>query len=222
MKIALIPARKGSKRLIDKNKLNFKGHPLIYFSIRYAIVNNFDKIVVSSDDTDIIELAKEMKVDFIKRPDTLSSDITPIIDVLKHLIKLNSINDSSSITLLQPTNPLREKNTFEIAYEKFINEECDSVISISKNSRKIGLVDDYFNPMYIPGNRSQDLNTYYENGQLYIFKPKNIIKNDLFGTNVSYVITDDYFGRVDIDDKYDLELAKIIFNDNEEKFKYLL
>jgi CMP-N-acetylneuraminic acid synthetase len=222
MKIALIPARKGSKRLIDKNKLNFKGHPLIYFSIRYAIVNNFDKIVVSSDDTDIIELAKEMKVDFIKRPDTLSSDVTPIIDVLKHLTKLNSINDSSSITLLQPTNPLREKNTFEIAYEKFIKEECDSVISISKNSRKIGLVDDYFNPMYIPGNRSQDLNTYYENGQLYIFKPKNIIKNDLFGTNVSYVITDDYFGRVDIDDKYDLELAKIIFNDNEEKFKYLL
>lgn len=223
MKVALIPARKNSKRLAKKNKLKLNGEPLIYFSIRYALVNSFDKIVVSSDDKEIIEFAKEMNVDYINRPDILSSDFTPINDVLKHLTNFNGIDNSSSITLLQPTNPLREKDTFKIAYEKFITQDCDSVISISKNSKKIGSINNnYFEPKYIPGNRSQDLDTYYENGQLYIFKPKNILENNPFGNKINFVITEDHFGRVDIDDKYDFELAKVIFKGNKQKFKYLL
>ena len=86
MKVAIIPARSGSKRIAQKNIKLFCGKPMIAWSIEAAIESGcFDRVIVSTDDNDIAEVAKKYgaEVPFI-RPQELSDDFTGTIPVTKH------------------------------------------------------------------------------------------------------------------------------------------
>ena len=88
MKIAVIPARGGSKRIPRKNVLPFCGLPMIAYSIRAALQTGcFDKVVVSTDDAEISEIsvAEGAEVPF-QRPPELSDDLTPTLPVIQHAI----------------------------------------------------------------------------------------------------------------------------------------
>ena len=88
MKICVIPARIGSKRIKKKNIINFFGKPLISYPITAALKSKlFDKVIVSTDDAEIAELAKFFgaEVPFV-RPKGLSGDFTGTNDVVKHAI----------------------------------------------------------------------------------------------------------------------------------------
>ena len=88
MKIAVIPARGGSKRIPRKNVKTFGGVPMIAWSINAAIESQcFDRILVSTDDKEIAGIAQELgaEVPFI-RPANLSDDSTPTIPVIAHAI----------------------------------------------------------------------------------------------------------------------------------------
>ncbi|MEC8428465.1 MAG: pseudaminic acid cytidylyltransferase, partial [Pseudomonadota bacterium] len=85
-KVAVIPARQGSKRLPGKNIREFCGKPLISYSIKAAIDSNmFSRVVVSTDSLAISNVAQEWgaEVPFI-RPAHLSDDHTPIGEVFEH------------------------------------------------------------------------------------------------------------------------------------------
>lgn len=89
MKIAIIPARGGSKRIPRKNIKAFHGKPMIAYAIEAAIKSNlFDQIIVSTDDDEISEVAIKngASVPF-KRPKELSDDYTPTVPVIAHAIK---------------------------------------------------------------------------------------------------------------------------------------
>ena len=101
MNLAIILARKGSKRLKNKNKTEFLGKPLIYYSISFAKKNRFDKIVVTTDDKDIIEYSKKLGVETILRPSYLATDKALTIDVIRHCIKEINCEDFSSTLHLQ-------------------------------------------------------------------------------------------------------------------------
>ena len=93
MNIAIIPARGGSKRILNKNIKKFHGKPIIAWTIECAVKSNlFDKIIVSTDDKKIARVVKKIgaEVPFI-RPKNLSQDTTPSIDVVIHAI--NEINE---------------------------------------------------------------------------------------------------------------------------------
>lgn len=86
MKIAIIPARGGSKRIPRKNIKLFAGKPIIAYSIEAAIsCGLFDRILVSTDDAEIGETARRFgaEVPFV-RPAELSGDYGSSIDVIKH------------------------------------------------------------------------------------------------------------------------------------------
>jgi len=88
MKIAIIPARGGSKRIPRKNIKNFHGKPIIAYSIEAAFkANCFDKIIVSTDDQEIadIALAYGAEVPFL-RPANISDDHATTMDVIQHAI----------------------------------------------------------------------------------------------------------------------------------------
>ena len=95
MKIALIPARSGSKRLPKKNKINFLGKPLIEYSVLFAEKNNFDDIIISTDDEDLLNYAVKRGINYIQRPKKISLDTTPIYEVLKHMISEKNISNNS-------------------------------------------------------------------------------------------------------------------------------
>mgnify|MGYP000138533019 CR=1 FL=1 len=89
MNIAIIPARGGSKRIPRKNIKEFHGKPMIAYSIEAALESNcFDKVIVSTDDSEIAEIAIKYgaEVPFI-RPDNIADDYATTLDVIKHAIE---------------------------------------------------------------------------------------------------------------------------------------
>ena len=88
MPIAIIPAKKISRRLPKKNFRNFFGKPIIFWSINFLKKTKiFDKIVVSTDSDEIKKIAKKNRVDFIiDRPTKLCKDNVTTIEVIKHAI----------------------------------------------------------------------------------------------------------------------------------------
>ena len=89
MRVAIIPARGGSKRIPRKNIKDFCGQPIIAYFINAALQSGcVDKVIVSTDDPQIAEIAKEYgaEVPFI-RPTELADDYTGTIPVIKDAIE---------------------------------------------------------------------------------------------------------------------------------------
>lgn len=90
MRIAVIPARGGSKRIPRKNVREFCGKPMIAWAISAAKRSRqFDRIVVSTDDDDIAAVARQWGAEIpFMRPASLSDDQTPTVPVIAHAIRL--------------------------------------------------------------------------------------------------------------------------------------
>lgn len=89
MRVAIIPARGGSKRIPRKNIRPFHGQPMIGYAIRAALGSgSFDKVIVSTDDAEISQVARDCgaEVPFV-RPPELSDDHTPTVPVIAHAIQ---------------------------------------------------------------------------------------------------------------------------------------
>jgi CMP-N-acetylneuraminic acid synthetase len=228
--IAIIPARGGSKRLPNKNSRLLGGIPLIAHSIVFAQANNecIDEVYVSTDDQLIKKIALDYGVKVIDRPESLSGDFEPTVTALKHV--LQTIDDTvENVILLQPTNPLRPQNLLKEAFCMYLNENCESLFTVSRNHQKLGkIVENKFHPYnYSIGQRSQDLEPlFFENGLLYITKASLILPLDLacpersrraradskiisekaFSFEVNHI-----FANVDIDTLEDLEYAEYLY-----------
>jgi CMP-N-acetylneuraminic acid synthetase len=85
--IAIIPARRGSKRLPNKNIKLLGGIPLIAHSINFAKENHITKIVVSTDDDLIKQIAMQYGAEAMSRPKDLATDDSPTIDTLKQVME---------------------------------------------------------------------------------------------------------------------------------------
>ena len=212
--IAIIPARGGSKRLPNKNSVLLGNIPLLVHSINFAKNNGITKIVVTTDNAKIKEVALKYGVEVIDRPYNLSGDKATTVSALKHV--LESVNEYfDTVVLLQPTNPLRPKNLLKEAYKKFEDGNYDSLMTVTRNQQKFGkIVNEQFKPYnYKIGQRSQDLEPlYFENGLLYITKANLILEDKLIGEhNYSFIVAHP-FAHVDIDTKEDFEYAEYLLN----------
>lgn len=199
--LAIIPARGGSKTIPKKNIRLLNGKPLISYSIEQAKKSNYiDKLIVSTDDEEIKNIAEEYGAEVQLRPDELAQDDSPTLPVLQYVVKKLEKEGFKSdiIVLLQPTSPFRVEGEVDRAIEKIEKEEsADSLISVSK-------VPDHFSPFwvkkiednkilpYLEGDkieddkkftRKQDLpKLYWKNGGIYVIKYKTLIEKDsLFG-----------------------------------------
>ncbi|OIQ28390.1 MAG: acylneuraminate cytidylyltransferase [Bacteroidetes bacterium MedPE-SWsnd-G2] len=214
--IAIIPARGGSKRLPEKNILDLGGLPLLVHSINYAKANEgiVDAIYVSTDCPKIKSVALEHGALVIDRPEAISGDLEPTISTLQHV--LEHVNETfENVVLLQPTNPLRPQNLLEKAFVHFLDKDCDSLMTISRNYQKFGkLINEKFVPFnYKIGQRSQDLEPlYFENGLLYITKASVVKKGEIVGGHNYPLEVNHPYSKVDIDDIEDLKFAAFILN----------
>lgn len=130
--IALIPARKGSKRLPGKNIKELLGKPLIQYSIEHAkAVDEVSEIVVSSDSDIALSIAEQSGCITIKRPIELATDLAKTIDVVRHAIseRRKAGVMPTHVLLLQPTTPIREIACLNDSIRILIESGCDSVTS---------------------------------------------------------------------------------------------
>jgi CMP-N,N'-diacetyllegionaminic acid synthase len=217
--LAIIPARGGSKRLPKKNVLDLCGKPLTSWSIEAGLNSKYiDKVVVSSDDDEILRISKQFGVEAIKRPDELASDKSTTFDAIKHTI--DNLNNYDYVVLLQPTSPLRNEKHIDEAIELLETKNADAVVSVCEmdhsplwsntlpedNSMSNFLREEVLNK------RSQDLDKYYRlNGAIYICKTNKLLENKGFFLKdniIAYKM--DRESSIDIDEEIDFKIAKLL------------
>ena len=131
--LAIIPARGGSKRILNKNLVDLCNNPLIYYSILAAKSSQYiDRIIVSTDEKRIAEVSETYGAEVLERPRNLALDNTPTIDVVIHVLDvLKEKNYAPNIIiLLQPTSPLRTTSDIDNAIALFLNDDYESLISV--------------------------------------------------------------------------------------------
>ncbi|MBC7641835.1 MAG: acylneuraminate cytidylyltransferase family protein [Flavobacterium sp.] len=210
--IAIIPARGGSKRLPDKNIMFLDGIPLLAHSILFAKKHSFiDDVYVTTNDENIKKTAIEFGALVIDRPDHLSGDFEPTVSAMKHV--LENIRPVENVILLQPTNPLRPENLLNQAFGIYLEKNCDSLFTVSRNHQKFGkIIQNKFKPFnYKIGQRSQDLEPiFFENGLIYITKSTLIFDDIIISENAFPLEINHVFANVDIDTKDDFDYAEFL------------
>jgi CMP-N-acetylneuraminic acid synthetase len=135
--IAFIPARSGSKRIVNKNIKQLYQHPLIAYSIRAAIESGvFDKVVCVTDDEEYAVIAKYYGAEVPHlRPQEISGDKSFDIEWIKWILGyLQNIGESyDAFSILRPTNPFRLPSTIQRAWNFFSDEgTADSLRAVQK------------------------------------------------------------------------------------------
>ena len=135
MNICVIPARGGSQRIPRKNIRAFNGRPILAHSIEAAVASEcFDKVVVSTDDKEISEIAIHYGavVPFL-RPANLSNDMATTMPVIKHAIEWFEHNGDivEDVCCLYPTAPFVSSDIIARAYEDLKNTACDFCVSVT-------------------------------------------------------------------------------------------
>lgn len=221
--LAIIPARGGSKRLPRKNVLEIGGKPLIAWSIDAAIKSSYiDKVIVTSDDAEILEIAQHHGADIVKRPIKLAKDTATTYDAIKHTVE--NVEKYDYIILLQPTSPLRNEQHIDEAINLLHVKQADAIVSVCKMEHSPlwsnVLPEDgdmsFFIRDEIKNRRSQDLSDYYRlNGAIYICKTENFldektffIKKNIFAYKMKRK------NSIDIDEEIDFEICKVFLRDN--------
>lgn len=217
--LVVIPARSGSKRIENKNRILFNKKPLIEHTIEYAKKKIGAQIVISTNDKMIAPIAQKHGVEIIWREEHLCQDNSTTLDVLKDVVE--RVNPQFKfLILLQPTNPLRPKNLFAKCVEALNTSKNQSVITLGINKHKLGVInEEFYRPTsYFFGQRSQDLQPlYYENGLMYIIPFSTIKKGKLMSDKPYPVIVNHPYSSVDIDDEMDLKWAEFIVKNYKDE-----
>jgi len=178
-RVAIIPARGGSKRIPRKNVKEFCGKPMIAWSIEAAKASGcFDKIIVSTDDAEIAGVAKECgaTVPFL-RPAELSDDFTGTLPVIRHAVEwLTDHEDPVSFACcLYATAPFVSAEDLRRGWELIQREGCSYAFSVTSYAfpiqRAVRITENgrvaMFNPEHFQ-TRSQDLEeAWHDAGQFY-------------------------------------------------------
>lgn len=219
--LAIIPARANSKALKNKNISLLGGRPLINYTIDAAVESAFfDKIVVTTDSDDILEMCSrylDNRLVSIKRPLYLCKDNIPLAPVIYNttqLMETSFMTRFRNIFTLQPTSPFRTAKDIKRAYSIFKKERVASLLSVTEErhsiwkqeGNKIKSVRD------IKVNRQSVEPYYIGNGAIFISK-RNVImvhKTRLIEPIGIYVM--DAVSSMDIHTQEDMELAEWYLN----------
>lgn len=209
--IAVIPARKGSTGLKNKNLLKIDNKTLIERTIEFAIESKmFSRIILTTDYENI-----NNNIEYRKRPKELSKENTTMVEVIKDVIDNCNISKEDNIILLQPTSPFRNKKDLKKVIEqlrffessitvKEVEINTELVFSLkNKNELKTRNIDNK------KTNRQFNEIKYIPNGNIFGIRVRDfLVNNSFYGKTIGYV---EQYGKynIDINKKEDLLLAKL-------------
>lgn len=235
--LGLIPARGGSKGIPRKNIKLLQGKPLIAYSIETALkVKSIDKVIVSSEDEEIIRIAKKYgaQVPFV-RPQKLAKDHSTAFGVLEHactFLRTQLNEEYDYLCLLEPTAPLRTVQDVEKAIALLINTQgAEAVVGISEaivfhpsvifSMNERYFLKKVFNDIGI--SRRQNLaRFFYPNAALYISEIKALLKKKSFyhEKTIGYLMPK--YRSIEIDEPEDFLINEAILNYGIDKFKVVI
>jgi len=230
--IAIIPARGGSKRLPKKNILDFFGRPMIAWTVQAALESEcFDRVLVSTDSSEIAEVAKQWgaEVPFLRQ--TAADDQTPVSEAT--IAALNQAmsywqEDYASVVQLMPNCPLRSAKDIQTAIADFASSTADFQISCFRFGWmnpwwSVTLTEDGQPQPQFPQaqtQRSQDLPPLYcPTGAIWVARSAPLLKAKSFYGPGHRFHPISWIAAVDIDDAEDLDFARATYLFNEQQTK---
>lgn len=227
MKLAVIPARGGSKRIPRKNIKLFCGKPIIAWSIEAAQNSEcFDRIIVSTDDEEIADIALSFgaEVPFL-RPKNLSDDHSDTISVIAHAIEWQSRNgrEATLTCCIYPTAPFIQSSDLILGMELLLNNDVAYVFSVttfaSPIQRALKITPEnrieMLNPQYFK-TRSQDLEKmWHDAGQFYWGRSEAWTSGMPIFSKKSLPVLLPRYQVQDIDIMEDWEQAELMFRRNQ-------
>lgn len=233
-KLAIIPARGGSKRILRKNIKLFLGKPIIAYSIEAALKSKlFDEVMVSTDDEEIKEIALKYgaKVPFL-RSETNANDFATTAAVINEVLEVYKTRNKlfKYCICIYPTAPFVSSNLLIKAFKKLKKDKLDVVFSVLKygfpiqramkinKEDKVEMVD-----VSKMNTRSQDLeSSFHDAGQFYALNVSAFIKKQKLWTNNTGCIEINELKAQDIDTETDWKLAelkyKLLLDEKENSF----
>lgn len=218
--LGLIAARGGSKGLPRKNVLPLGGRPLIAWSISAALgAATLGRVILSSDDDEIIEIAREWECEVpFRRPTALAGDTVKMEDVALHA--LDSLDeDFDVLVLLQPTSPFRTSGDIDSAVRMKLEQNCPSVASVTESAKSpywmffVDCADGGMAPV-MEGEmrtRRQELPpVYFLNGAVYVVDVAWFRKTRKFVTQETRAFVMPSSRSIDIDAENDLRVARAL------------
>lgn len=219
--IAVIPARSGSKGLKDKNIMSLYGKPLIAYSIEAAINSGlYDVVHVSTDSAEYAQIAQKYGADVpFLRDKQLAQDNSSTWDAMRYVVEQYKElgKEFDTLTVLQPTSPLRDVEDIRGAWKCFVDKEANmisSVVEMEHSPLWCNVLPDDLSMKNFEDEKNsylprQSLPTYYrENGAIYILKiahlfgMENLYKNNCY----AYIMSKE--NSIDIDDEMDFLLVE--------------
>ncbi|MBJ6137372.1 cytidylyltransferase domain-containing protein [Marinobacter litoralis] len=223
--LVVIPARGGSKRLPRKNLLPLGGKPMICWTIEAALAANLGaRILVTSDDEEILEIARQYRSQGVaahKRPSKLATDTASTVDVLIDAVHAERRVgcDPETVVLLQPTSPLRNAGDIRDALECFRengqNNTVVTVCEVDHPTAWTGTIGDgcKLEGIDLSGKRSQDYQKEYRlNGAVYVAQVSMLLTTkSLFSESlIASVMPRER--SLDIDDELTFKVCEAVFD----------
>ena len=182
MNIALIPARGGSKGIPKKNLRMMNGKPLIHWVVQAALGSTLDQVYISTDSREIRECVNELKhpkLIIVGRSQKTSTDNASTESVM---LEFASKYEFENIALIQATSPMLTTDQINKAFDLYLNEKVDSLLTCVRQKRFLWeLKDDNYSPVnydYSKRPRRQDFEGFLvENGALYITSKSQLISS---------------------------------------------
>lgn len=196
--VAIVLAHGGSKGLPRKNLIDFCGKPLLAWTLEQCIASkNINSVWVSSDSSEILEVAHSNGARVIQRPDDLATDTSTSEAGWLHAV--NVIEREQGIVDLvvapQATSPLRETSDLDLAINLFASDQYDSIFSCSVaedlyfwQRNEDGKLESVNYDWRNRKRRQDHPPQYIENGSFYLFSPKVLrIYGNRFGEHIGIV-----------------------------------
>lgn len=223
-KVAIIPARSGSKGLPNKNILMLLDKPLLAYTIEAAIESKeFSRVIVSTDSAEYKDISMQYGAEVIIRDEALASDTSTTFMVIKDVLEKTTGFDY--FVLLQPTSPFRSSVHIQEAVSLFENSSyADYLVSVVETDKCADLIKPldgdnslrYFDADF-SNYRRQNKKNYSPNGAIFIAKIEPYLKQKHFFGEASIAYKMNKADSLDIDDRLDFEFAITIMNQKNKK-----
>lgn len=214
--LAVIPVKMNSMRFNQKNIKKINGHPMFLWTYAAAKTCKYiTKIIISSESKKVLNIAKRYGYeDNYTRPKKLTHDKYTnshvVYDVLKNQSRLGFNYDH--VMLLQPTSPIREKNSLTNFIKNYLKSNCKSGLSIKgpiyKKYDFLGLLKK--NRFIALDKNLKNKKLYSPSASIYISNVKDFLNKKKFFINPIYSFLINTFETTDIDYKNDFKIAELI------------
>jgi YrbI family 3-deoxy-D-manno-octulosonate 8-phosphate phosphatase len=225
--IAIIPARGGSKGIHKKNIRCIDGKPLIAYSIDSARGSKYiNRIVVTTDDLEIANVARINGAEIIMRPSEISGDSVSSELAILHALESLEKNEGyypDIITFIQCTSPMTLSEDIDNMLFDFVKKQADSSFSVTLfnhflwkkdlDSHVVGLNHDMNNRLM----RQDRTDQFLENGAIYVMRTEGFkkIKHRFFGNMIFFIMPQER--SFEIDTPFDLEIAEFLIKNNKKQ-----